>query len=213
MGIVRWLCFNLLMIGTPLSFLLNPIFWGMTVAYFATRTQLVTELFPRDVYYPSLILLLVGNFGLLCELMLTCLQEVEHTRGQYGLVKYMLLAPVMWLWISRSTYIAVFEMAVGKRTWHKTPHGHEIGDDADDVGVGVGAGVGVGLGVGDSAGGGDGDEGGGKSDGDGDGASGTFGVAGAPSETGSALGATTVMAAATRTVAPRAPQPMVGERQ
>jgi cellulose synthase/poly-beta-1,6-N-acetylglucosamine synthase-like glycosyltransferase len=176
MGFLRWLCFNLLMIGTPLSFLLNPIFWGMTALYFATRTQLVTELFPRDVYYPSLILLLVGNFGLLCELMLTCLQEVEHTRGQYGLVKYMLLAPVMWLWISRSTYIAVFEMAIGKRTWHKTPHGHEIGDD-------------------------------------GDGTSGTFGGAGTASGTGSGVGGTTVVATVTRTVAPRAPQSMVGERQ
>ncbi|WP_194904611.1 glycosyltransferase family 2 protein [Catenulispora rubra] len=133
MGPVRWVCFNLLMIGTPLSFLLNPLFWGMTVVYFVTRSPVVWQLFPPSVYYPSLALLLIGNFGLLCELVLTCVQEAEHTRGRYGLIKYMFLAPVMWLWISRSTYIAVWEMAIGKRAWHKTPHGHEIGDDTADL--------------------------------------------------------------------------------
>jgi hypothetical protein len=29
--------------------------------------------------------------------------------------------------MSRSTYIATFELLTGKRTWHKTPHGHAEG--------------------------------------------------------------------------------------
>jgi len=36
----------------------------------------------------------------------------------------MLLSQFMWLWMSRSTYIAAFELITGKRAWHKTPHGH-----------------------------------------------------------------------------------------
>jgi cellulose synthase/poly-beta-1,6-N-acetylglucosamine synthase-like glycosyltransferase len=133
MGWARWLSFNLLMVGTPVSFLLNPVFWGLTVVYFTTRSTVVAGLFPKAVYYPSLALLLAGNFGLLCELVLTCLKEAEHTRGRYGLVKYMLLAPIMWLWMSRSTYLAVWEIATGKRSWHKTPHGHEAEEaEADD---------------------------------------------------------------------------------
>src|SRR5262249_4954196 len=39
----------------------------------------------------------------------------------------------MWLWMSRSTYIAAFELLIGKRAWHKTPHGHEESDDDIDL--------------------------------------------------------------------------------
>jgi hypothetical protein len=35
----------------------------------------------------------------------------------------------MWMWMSVSTYIALFELLTGKRGWHKTPHGHEDTDD------------------------------------------------------------------------------------
>jgi hypothetical protein len=42
----------------------------------------------------------------------------------------MLMAELMWLWMSRSTYIAVFELVTGKRAWHKTPHGHAEAEEA-----------------------------------------------------------------------------------
>jgi hypothetical protein len=53
--------------------------------------------------------MLLGNLGLLYELLHTCLEEAEHARGRFDLVRYMLMAELMWLWMSRSTYIAVFE--------------------------------------------------------------------------------------------------------
>jgi hypothetical protein len=46
-------------------------------------------------------------------------------------VRYMLMAQLMWLWMSRSTYIAVFELVTGKRAWHKTPHGHAEAQEAE----------------------------------------------------------------------------------
>jgi hypothetical protein len=49
----------------------------------------------------------------------------------------MLLAQAMWLWMSRSTYIAVFELVIGRRGWHKTPHGHAEQDE-DAVAPGPG---------------------------------------------------------------------------
>ena len=130
MGVVRWSCFNLLMLGTPFSFMLNPLFYALTITYFATRTHLITDLFPRAVYYPSLALLVIGNFVLVFELVLTCLEEAVSTRGRYSLLWYMMLAPVMWLWMSYSTYVATWELLIGKRGWHKTPHGHTL-DDAE----------------------------------------------------------------------------------
>ena len=133
MGPLRWLCFNLLVLGVPVGFLLNPAFVGLTAAYFVTRAPLITELFPSGLYYLSLSLMLLGNLALLYELLHTCLTEAEQARGRFGLVRYMLLAQLMWLWMSRSTYIALLEMITGRRSWHKTPHGHAEVDDDDEA--------------------------------------------------------------------------------
>jgi glycosyltransferase XagB len=127
MGPVRWLFFNLLMLGVPITFMLNPLFFGLTVAYFTTRWEPIAELFPASIYYPAVVLMLLGNFSVLCELVHTCLREAESARGRFDLARYMLMAPLMWLWMSRSTYIALLELISGKRTWHKTPHGHAEG--------------------------------------------------------------------------------------
>jgi glycosyltransferase XagB len=135
MGLVRWFCFNLLMLGTPFSFLINPVFYALTLTYFITRTHVITELFPTAIYYPSLALLVVGNFVLVFELILTCLEEAGSTRGRYSLLWYMMLAPLMWLWMSYSTYIATWELLTGKRGWHKTPHGHTLDDAELDAGL------------------------------------------------------------------------------
>jgi glycosyltransferase XagB len=129
MGPLRWLCFNFLVLGVPTSFLLNPVFIGLTAAYFTTRAQLITQLFPSGVYYLSLVLMLLGNLALLYELVYTCVAEADQARGRFDLVRYMLLAQLMWLWMSRSTYIALLEMITGRRAWHKTPHGHAEFDD------------------------------------------------------------------------------------
>jgi glycosyltransferase XagB len=129
-GLGRWLSFNLLMLGTPLSFLINPIFYALTLVYFLTGSNVIERLFPTIVYYPAFGLLVLGNFILVYELVMTCLEESGNTRGGHGLLRYMILAPVMWLWMSRSTYIATFELLIGKRGWHKTPHGHEL-DEAE----------------------------------------------------------------------------------
>ncbi len=124
MGLLRWLCFNFLVLSVPIGFLLNPLFMGLTLVYFATRWEVIVHLFPAGIYYLGLTLMLLGNFALLYELVHTCLTDGQHSRGRFGLVRHMLLAQLMWLWMSRSTYIALFELFTGRRSWHKTPHGH-----------------------------------------------------------------------------------------
>jgi cellulose synthase/poly-beta-1,6-N-acetylglucosamine synthase-like glycosyltransferase len=133
MGVHRWLSFILLTLGTPLTFLLNPIFLAVTVAYFATGSTFIQDLFPTPIYYIATALVIIGNFGVVYELVQTCLEEAHQTRGRFGLLKYMFLAQLMWLWMSVSTYIALFELIIGKRGWHKTPHGHEETDDDIDL--------------------------------------------------------------------------------
>ncbi|BCY15627.1 glycosyltransferase family 2 protein [Actinoplanes sp. L3-i22] len=135
MGLHRWLAFLLMTYGTPLTFLLNPLFLALSIAYFATGSTLIGDLFPAPVYYTATALLLVGNFGIMLELVQTTLSEAQQTKGRFGLLKYMFMAQVMWLWMSVSTYIAVFEMLTGKRGWHKTPHGHAESDDDLEPGL------------------------------------------------------------------------------
>jgi glycosyltransferase XagB len=124
MGPLRWICFNLLILGVPITFMLNPLFFAITATFFVTRSIAIEELFPTPIYYPAIAVMLVGNLAVIYELLHTCLAEAEKARGRYHLVWYVLLAELMWLWMSRSTYIAVLELITGKRTWHKTPHGH-----------------------------------------------------------------------------------------
>ncbi len=133
MGVHRWLAFLLMTYGTPLTFLLNPLFLGLTVAYFTTGSPLIVDLFPAPIYYTATTLLVIGNFGIVLELIQTTLDEAPRTQGRFRLLKYMFLAQVMWLWMSVSTYIAVFELVTGRRGWHKTPHGHAESDDELDV--------------------------------------------------------------------------------
>jgi hypothetical protein len=129
MGPHRWFVFILLTLGTPLTFLLNPLFFGLSIAYFATGSSFIASLLPTPVYYTAAALLVVGNFITVHELVQTCLEESDNARGRFGLIKYMFAAQLMWLWMSRSTYIAVLELATGRRGWHKTPHGHEETDE------------------------------------------------------------------------------------
>ncbi len=133
MGPHRWFCFILLTLGTPLTFLVNPIFLVLTIGYFASGSDFIAGLFPTPVYYTAAALFVLGNFITVYELVQTCIEEATHTRGRFGLVKYMFAAQVMWLWMSRSTYIAVFELFTGKRGWHKTPHGHDETDDGVEL--------------------------------------------------------------------------------
>lgn len=123
MGFTRWFTFNLLMLGTPISLLLNPLYWGLTIAYFATRSEAIEQLFPGPVFYTGLVLLVAGNVLLFWQLLAGVLYRQGH-----GTVKYMLLVPIWWAVTSYSCYRIIPELLRRKtrHTWHKTEHGHDI---------------------------------------------------------------------------------------
>lgn len=122
MGFVRWFCYVLLMLGTPISLLLNPVMWALTVTYFVTRSPLIESLFPPILFYAALIVTVGGNLLLFYQLMAACL----HREG-YGTVKYLLLTPVWWIFTSWSAYMVLWELSrpSTRHAWNKTPHGHD----------------------------------------------------------------------------------------
>lgn len=123
MGLAKWLTYTLLMLGTPVSLLLNPIFWGLTLAYFSTRSAAIESLFPPPLYYTGLLALVAGNLLFFYQLSAACL----HREG-YGTVKYLLLTPVWWAFTSWSCYQVLWELArpSTRHVWNKTPHGHDL---------------------------------------------------------------------------------------
>lgn len=129
-GFMRWFFFNLLMLGTPISLLLTPVFWGVLAVYVATRATAIESLFPTPIYYPGMTLMVIGNLLLFDQLIAGCLK-----RGGYGSVKYMLLAPMWWLFTSWSAFAMLGELIFRPHHWHKTHHGHDLAKDELELAV------------------------------------------------------------------------------
>ena len=122
MGIRSFIAYALMTIGTPLSLMLNPIFWGLTVAYFCTRSEFIQGLFPAPIFYLGILTAVVGNFVLFYLQIAACLRDREP-----GLVKYMLALGPWWLFTSYSMWKGVIELFIPKLRfhWHVTEHGIE----------------------------------------------------------------------------------------
>jgi cellulose synthase/poly-beta-1,6-N-acetylglucosamine synthase-like glycosyltransferase len=135
MGLTKWACYTLMTLGTPLSLLLNPVFWTLTVVYFATRSETIEALFPAPLFYVGLALLVGGNLLLFYQLVIACLH-----RESYGTVRFLLLVPVWWAFTSWSAYRVLLEVArpSTRHIWHKTPHGHDLSKEAFLTGAGAG---------------------------------------------------------------------------
>lgn len=131
-GLLRWLSFNLLMLGTPLALVLNPTVWGLTLTFFIAKltgnevvTGYIEQLFPGPVYYVAVLVAVGGNFCLFIQKLLTALQL-----ERYELVGRLLLTPFWWAATSLAAYRGVMELLHPKfrHYWAKTPHVLNNGD-------------------------------------------------------------------------------------
>lgn len=129
MGPGRYLAYNFFLIGTPLSIVLNPLMWSLTLLYLVSRwteweaaTLYIEGLFPPGVYYAGMLVAVIGNLFFSYQKLATPL-----ARGEYGLGKYLLLTPLWWMFTSLSGYKALYELIVPSKrsSWAKTEHGHD----------------------------------------------------------------------------------------
>ena len=120
MGIRPLIAYFLMTIGTPLSLMLNPVFWGLTTAYFITHSAFIQGLFPAGVFYLGALTAVIGNFILFYLQVAACLRD-----GEPGLVKYMLALAPWWLFTSYSMWKGIIELFIPKLRfhWHVTEHG------------------------------------------------------------------------------------------
>ena len=127
------LSFLLLVGGTPLAALLNPIFWLLGIAYYITRSTAIEALFWTPVYYVGLGCLLLGNFVFIYMNVFTAVRW-----GYDDLAKWALLTPLYWILLSISSYMALYELITRPHYWQKTTHGladHSTVSDAELLGT------------------------------------------------------------------------------
>ncbi len=101
--------------------LVNPIMWLLFWIYILFHTQVEVMyhvLFPVPVLYVGTLSLILGNFLSIYSSMLCCLR-----RQRYDMIKWALIAPLYWLFMSVAAYIALFELIFTPHYWHKTSHG------------------------------------------------------------------------------------------
>lgn len=118
LGTVNFLSFHLVIAGTFLTMLMNPIFWGMTTVWALTEAGFIREIFPGIVYFAGSFNLLIGNFAFT---FLTVAGTMR--RGYSELVKYALFSPLYWALMSVGAWKGFFQLITRPSYWEKTVHG------------------------------------------------------------------------------------------
>ncbi len=121
LGFTKSIAFHLMVGGTPLCLLINPIYWTMTLAWFLFRTEYIGQLFPFPIILWGLVCLFVGNFVFIYASALA-----TYRRGYYDLVKHTLLIPVYWILMSLGAWKGFLQLITRPSYWEKTKHGFDL---------------------------------------------------------------------------------------
>src|SRR5262249_55856731 len=86
---------HLFIAGTPLTTLINPVFWGLSIVWFAQKPQWIPELFPAPMFYMALVCFVLGNAAVVYTNVLTI-----RVLARPGLLAAALLVPFYWVMMS-----------------------------------------------------------------------------------------------------------------
>jgi glycosyltransferase XagB len=112
------LAFLLTVGATIATALISPLFWVLTLLWVAAQPAWIADAFAAPIYYPALVMLVLGNFLLV---MLTLWAAVG--RGNDDLAPHAVLMPLYWVLNSIAGYMALVELLLRPHHWHKTEHG------------------------------------------------------------------------------------------
>ncbi len=111
-------CSFQLVIGGTLTFLINPIFWGLTTLFTLTQWDLIRQVFPGFVFYAAVFQLVVGNF----VFVYANIAGTIH-RGYFSLVRQALFSPIYWGFMSIAAWKGFWQLITNPFYWEKTEHG------------------------------------------------------------------------------------------
>jgi cellulose synthase/poly-beta-1,6-N-acetylglucosamine synthase-like glycosyltransferase len=125
-GILNALGFLLLIAGTPLTFLLAPVMWAGTAAWYGFGEPQLPLLDSGAFWTIALINLIVGN-GIMIALNL-----IAAVRGHgWRSAPFALLNPLYWVLHSIAAWRALVQLIRNPFYWEKTPHGlRQVGNSA-----------------------------------------------------------------------------------
>jgi cellulose synthase/poly-beta-1,6-N-acetylglucosamine synthase-like glycosyltransferase len=114
---------HLFVLGTPLTALINPLFWALTLVWYVQQPEWVAQLFPATVFYVALFCFLIGNAAVVYMNLLT-----TRIMAQPGLLGAAAAVPLYWLMMSAAAAKAAFQLVCTPFYWEKTSHG--LNEDA-----------------------------------------------------------------------------------
>jgi cellulose synthase/poly-beta-1,6-N-acetylglucosamine synthase-like glycosyltransferase len=128
MGGRAFAAFHLFFGAGTLCLLLNPLYLGLTAAWFTAHIFTIQELFPSGILYAAIAGFFIGNLAFILASVAGCI-----TRRNYDDVKWALLAPIYWLLMSVGAYKALIQLCYRPYYWEKTVHGdcRFVDSDAD----------------------------------------------------------------------------------
>ncbi|MHA6629346.1 glycosyltransferase family 2 protein [Pseudonocardia sichuanensis] len=107
--------------GTPLSTVVNPVFWALTLVWLISHPPLVQQLFVAPVYYVGMLCLVFGNASLV---YLNLLAARDGDRPD--LLAAALTAPFYWAMMSVAAAKATVQLVFQPSFWEKTTHGLDL---------------------------------------------------------------------------------------
>jgi cellulose synthase/poly-beta-1,6-N-acetylglucosamine synthase-like glycosyltransferase len=109
---------HLFVAGTPVSALVNPVFWALTLIYLVQRPTWIQALFPPVVFYLAFLSFVVGNAAVVYMNVLT-----TRATDQPRLLAAALTVPAYWVMMSAAAVKAILQLVWRPFYWEKTTHG------------------------------------------------------------------------------------------
>ncbi len=117
-GLLPFLGVQLLIGGTFLTFLINPLLWGLFIFWILFRPLWMESFFPLWILVISTLNLVVGNaMGIYLNMLAVFRRKLFH------LTFYSLLNPFYWILHSVAAYKALWQLFTKPFYWEKTLHG------------------------------------------------------------------------------------------
>ncbi|MFW5996686.1 MAG: glycosyltransferase family 2 protein [Lentisphaeria bacterium] len=117
LGIFNGIHYHLVIGGTPLSQLINPIYWGLAVFWLITRSSSLSIYFPTPIFAMASVCLFVGNFLFAYTSSIACVR-----RGRGDLAIYGLVIPFYWILMSIGAWKGFLQLIRKPHFWEKTKH-------------------------------------------------------------------------------------------
>lgn len=115
------LAIDLLIGGTAIAALFNPLLWAASLAEWANGAG-AAAILPAPYGAAAMLALALGNLSLIA---LAALAPVR--RGLTRLSPAAILTPVYWLMMSAAAYVALWQLLTRPHFWEKTEHGLSAG--------------------------------------------------------------------------------------